>query len=120
MNSCTQSPRGDKILLAKLMLISTHVGSQNRDTENICKMRLVKGSKNSSLKLANCKKWLSSDFSKKSHIFHLFHTLKDIFVIEMIYITHFTYLYNYFYLNIPNISKLLCNHQKLLAYSICL
>lgn len=42
-------PKKRKILLAKLVLISTHVGNQNRDTENICKMRLVKDSKNLSL-----------------------------------------------------------------------
>lgn len=39
-------PKRRKILPTKLMLISTHVGSQNGDTERkICKMRLVKVSK---------------------------------------------------------------------------
>lgn len=72
------------------MLISTHVGSQNTDTENICKMRLVKGSKNLSLKLANCNNWLSSDFSERPYFSRIQHIkLKDIFVIEMINVMHF-------------------------------
>lgn len=91
------------------MLISTHVGSQNRDTENICKMRLVKGSKNLSLKLANCNKWLSSDFSKKPYFSRVTHIkLKDIFVIGMIYFMHFIYLSNYFFTQIYPISANFC------------
>lgn len=75
------------MLLAKLMLISTHVSSQNRDTENIWKMRLVKDSKNLSLKLAKCNRWLYGDFWKAC-IVHLSNILNITFVITVIYVIH--------------------------------